>query len=210
MAMTFNSLVSQVQSYLNRSDAGTLLQIPNFIEQATQRICRECKNIGFVVYAEGTFTVGVSLYPKPGRWRRGVSLYYAGGNGFTVSTPIQFRTVDFCNEYSPNVGETGAPKYYADYDYNSFIVAPAPDEAYAFKYGYIEKPVTITAAQQTNWITDFAPDVYLYATLLEAMPFLKDDERIPIWQQFYKAGIDSLNTQDNQRFEDRFSNRAAV
>lgn len=213
MSMTFNSLVSQVTSYLDRSDADTIAQIPNFIELATQRICRESKNIGFEVYSGGTFVAnavdGGAVLQRPGRWRRSIALSYGTGPNMTSFTPIQLRTYEFCRLYWPDMTESAPPLYYADYGYNNILVVPTPDQDYQFEYVYLEKPVTITAFQQTNWITDFAPDVYLYATILEAMFYLKNDDKISLWEQKYKGAIDSLNSQDDQRVVDRTNVRSS-
>lgn len=213
MVMTYTTLVDQVTAYLNRNDAGVLNQIPNFIYQAEQRICREAKNVGFVVYVTSTFTPTVWAYPKPARWRRNITLNY--GMGATTGTigenriQMEIRSYEYLVLYWPDRTAQGAPKYYSDYGFSNFVVAPTPDVAYPFELGYLELPEPITPANQTNWLTNFAPDVLLYATLLEAVPFIKDDERIPVWESKYKAGLDSLNLQDNQRLVDRSSNREA-
>jgi len=211
MSMTYNSLTAQVLSYLNRTDADTVAQIPNFIEQATQRICRESKNIGLEVYSAGNFVAnaidGGAVLQKPGRWRRNIAFSYGAGIDFNATTAIQLRSYEFCRTYWPDATQSAPPQFYADYGYNNLLIVPTPDQDYPFEYVYLEKPVTITEQQQTNWITDNAPDVYLYATLLEAMSFLGNDERIPVWKDYYKMGIDSLNSQDDQRVVDRTNNR---
>ena len=61
---------------------------------------------------------------------------------------------------------------------------------------------------QTNWITEYAPDVLLYATLLEATPFLKKDERIGTWQAMYDRAAQALNGEDLKRILDRSANRS--
>jgi Mg2+/Co2+ transporter CorB len=43
----------------------------------------------------------------------------------------------------------------------------------------------------------------LYGTLLQAMPFLKNDERIPMWQAQYDKIIQVLKTEDITRIGDR-------
>jgi hypothetical protein len=67
----------------------------------------------------------------------------------------------------------------------------------------------LSPQNQTNWLTDYAPDVLLYAILLEAVPFLKNDERIPVWESAYARGLASLNQQDDARQNDRASNDEA-
>ena len=209
MTMTYNSLVAQVMDYLNRTDADTLAEVANFIYQAEQRICRESKNIGLEVYVTGNFTPNVAVMAKPARWRRNISFNYGNGAGSNVFNPITLRTYEFIRNYWPNQSLTSPPMFYADYGYSNLVIAPTPDLSYPFEYVYLELPIPIGPALQTNWLTNYAPDVLLYATLLEAVSFLQNDERIPTWEKYYQKGIDSLNSQDDQRVLDRQSNRAS-
>lgn len=210
MTMTYNSLTAQVLAYMDRTDQDVVDQVPNFISQAEQRIARESKNIGLEQYVVGNFIVGEPVYQKPARWKRTLTLNY--GVGATNDTRVQMylRKYEYIRAYTKNpVTETGAPLYYADYGYSNFIVCPTPDATYPFELGYLELPEPLSSANQTNWLTNYAPDVLLYATLLEAMPYLKDDDRIQVWQMMYDRGLQSLNSQDDQRLQDRASNAEA-
>ena len=60
---------------------------------------------------------------------------------------------------------------------------------------------------QTNWLTDYAPNALLYRCLLEAAPFLKNDERIQTWQNLYAAELGALDTEDLQNIANRASVR---
>jgi hypothetical protein len=207
MNMTYTSLFNQILAYLDRTDIDTATQIPFFIYQAQQRICREAITIGIEQYVTGNFTADLAVYPKPAGWRRNITFNVGTGASHNSRSPILLRSYEYILQYSPDRTQTGTPQFYADYGYNNFIVAPTPDIAYPFEYAYLQLPPPVNFQNQTNWITDFAPDVLLYATLLEAMPYLKDDERIPVWQNMYKMGIDSLNGQDTLRVDDRQSDR---
>lgn len=209
MAMTYTSLTNQVLSYLNRSDQDTINQIPNFINQAEQRICRESKTIGIESYVTGTFTAGLNVLPKPGRWRRTLSFNYGSGINQNTVNQLYLRSYEYLRNYWPKDLEQAPPLYYADYGYNNFLIAPTPDQDYPFELSYLQLPAPLSIQNQANWLTVFAPDVLLYATLLEAIPYLKDDERIPVWQSMYDRGLSSLNLQDDQRVLDRASNRSA-
>lgn len=46
---------------------------------------------------------------------------------------------------------------------------------------------TLSVGSPTNWLLTSYPDIYLYGSLLEAAPYIKDDARIPLW----KAELDS-------------------
>jgi hypothetical protein len=48
----------------------------------------------------------------------------------------------------------------------------------------------------SNWLTKNAPDVLLYGALLEAEPFIKNDERISVWLNAYRESIDKIQKAD--------------
>ena len=53
-------------------------------------------------------------------------------------------------------------------------------------------------ATQTNWLILNAPDLYLYGTLLQAEPFLMNDERVPLWERGVRQVINDLQQQDDR------------
>lgn len=209
MPMTYNSLVLQIQSYLNRTDADTIAQIPNFIYQAEQRICRESKNIGLEQYVTGNFIINNPVITKPGRWRRTLSINYGTGVNNNTVNQLYLRSYEFLRTYWSDPTISGLPLYYSDYGFSHILIAPTPQAAYPIQIIYLELPNPISIANQTNWLTDYAPDLLLYASLLEAIPFLKNDERIPVWEKMYDRGLASINGQDDMRVEDRASNRGS-
>ncbi len=209
MTMTFNSLKNQIEAYLNREDQSTIDQIPNFISQAEQRICRECENLGLESYVTGFFIPTVSVYPKPARWRRSITFNYGTGAENNTRNQVRLRVYEYLRSYWPDSTRTGAPLYYSDYGFSNFLVAPTPDQAYPFELAYLQLPEPLTVQNQTNWITNYAPDLILYGSLLEAIPFLKNDERVQLWMEFYKRASDSVKAQDKSRVVDRASNRDA-
>jgi len=206
-AMTYASLIFEVTAYINREDAGTLDRIPDFIYQAEQRIALESKNIGLESYVVGEFIATQSVYPKPARWRRNLSLNYGIGTNNNQRVQLYLRSYEFCRAYWPNSTLTGSPKFYADYGYNNILIAPTPDVNYPYEYCFLQLPEPLTESNQTNWLTNNAPQVLLYATLLEAAPFLKNHDDVGMWQQYYQKGIDALNLQDDMRIVDRASAR---
>lgn len=48
---------------------------------------------------------------------------------------------------------------------------------------------TLTSQNTTNWLLTSHPDVYLYASLVEAAPYIKDDPRIPVWLENYNVRV---------------------
>ena len=94
------------------------------------------------------------------------------------------------------------PKYYGDYDYDNWYVSPVPDTSYSFEVLVYQRLQPLSSSNQTNWITNNAPNVMLFGTLLQAVIYLKDDQR-QIFQQKYDAGMQALKSEDVARVGDR-------
>jgi hypothetical protein len=200
--MTYDSLVLNIQQYLERTDEQTIAQIPNFIMLAEQVIASQIKFLGNLTVAESTMTTGNPVLDKPVRWHKTVSM------NVTVDgqrQPIFLRKYEYLREYAPDSTATGTPKYYSDYDYTHWLVAPTPDQNYSFEILYYERVQPLDSTNQTNWFTVYAPQALLYGSLLQAMPYLKNDERIPMWQQQYDLIINMLKQEDILRTGDRQS-----
>ena len=200
VVMTYDSLVLNVQTYLERTDATTLAYIPTFIMLAEQVIAAQIKFLGNLNVAESTMTIGANVIAKPDRWHKTVSM------NVTVSgakQPVLLRKYEYLRNYWPTDTATATPQYYADYDYTHWLVAPTPDQAYNYEILYYERVQPLDSSNQTNWFTIYAPQALLFGSLLQAMPFLKNDDRIPMWQAQYDTIMSVLQNEDKIRIADR-------
>lgn len=198
--MTYDSLVENVQSYLERTDAATIAKIPLFIMLAEQVIAAEIKFLGNLVVNTSTMVANANVIDKPARWHKTVSM------NITVAgerRPVLLRKYEYIRNYWPNPAETDVPLFYCDYDYTHWLVGPTPNAPYVFEVLYYERAQPLDLSNQTNWFTTYAPQALLYGSLLQAMPFLKNDDRIPMWQAQYKQIIDVLKAEDKLRIADR-------
>jgi hypothetical protein len=206
--MTFETLKEDVRRYLERgatyaSDPVVYEQIPRLINLAERRISRELKIQGFIAVVTDTLTVGQSVYPKPDRWRDTVSINIGTGSNLAQRTTLYARDSEYCRNYWPDESQTDTPQFYADYNYSNWLIAPTPDQEYPFEVLYYELPPLLDDSIQTNWLTEYAPQLLLYGTLLEATPFLKNDDRIATWQQYYDRAAAMLNGEDLAKILDR-------
>ena len=198
--MTYTSLVENIQSYLERDDTATVDKIPLFIMLAEQIIASQIKFLGNLTVNTSTMTASTSIIDKPARWHKTVSM------NITVAgerQPVLLRKYEYLREYWPNATSTGTPVFYSDYDYTHWLVAPTPDAAYAFEVLYYERIQPLDSANQTNWFTIYAPQALLYGSLLQAMPFLKNDERMTMWKANYDQIMQTLMAEDKLRIADR-------
>ena len=200
VAMTYDSLSADVQSYLERTDQATIDKIPTFIMLAEQIIASEIKFMGNLTVNTFSLTASDPVIEKPARWRKTVSM------SITVNgqkQPVLLRKYEYLRTYWPNATQTDTPLYYADYDYYHWLIAPTPDAAYAAEVLYYERIQPLDSSNQTNWFTMYAPQALLYGTLLQAMPFLKNDARVQLWQTMYAQYMAALKAEDLQRIGDR-------
>ena len=200
VTMTYNSLVENIQTYLERTDQATLDKIPTFIMLAEQVIASQIKFLGNLTVQQSSFIQGTNIVDKPARWHKTVSM------NITVAGkryPVLLRKYEYLREYWPDPTQESVPKFYCDYDYTHWMIAPTPAAAYNFEVLYYERVQPLDATNQSNWFTVYAPQAMLYGSLLQAMPFLKNDERIPMWQQQYDAIMQTLMAEDKLRVADR-------
>lgn len=198
--MTYDSLSATVLQYLERKDAAVVEAIPTFITLAEFGIAEEIKTLGQLQVVTSTMEASNPVLQKPARWRKTVSMTVTDLSGNT--NPVFLRKLEYLQNYWPNATDTALPKFYADTDYEHFYLAPTPDQNYTFELLYYERILPLSSVNQTNWLTQYAPNAMLFGTLLQAMPFLKNDQRT-IFQQMYSQAIAALKTEDVSRVGDR-------
>jgi hypothetical protein len=173
--------------------------IPTFITLAEFEIAQQIKTLGQMQVVVSTMTINNPVIQKPARWRKTVSMEVSSAG---AKSPVLLRKYEYLKSYTPDATTTGLPLFYADYDYDHWLVAPTPDQAYSFEVLYYERIAPLSSANQTNWITQNAPNAMLFGTLLQAMPFLKNDAR-QIFQQKYQEALAALKAEDVTRVGDR-------
>jgi hypothetical protein len=198
--MTYDSLTSTVLQYLERRDAAVVEAIPTFITLCEFEIAQYIKTLGQMEVVDSTMNIGNPVIAKPARWRKTVSMTLSNSGS---KQPILLRKLEYLNAYAQDVTATGTPLYYADYDFEHWIVAPTPDQAYAFEALCYTRLQPLSSAYQTNWLTQNAPNAMLFGTLKQTAPFLKNDARLALWKQMFDEALAALKTEDTLRVADR-------
>jgi len=201
--LNFTSLKADLRAYLERGsviDTTVYDQLPRLINNAEREIARALKIQGFINVVNSVMTNTEEAYAKPNRWRQTISMWITVG---TERVEIFPRSYEYCRTYWPNPALTGVPKFYADYNYLNWLISPTPAADYVWEILYYQLLELLDDTIQTNWLTDYAPTTLLYRSLLECTPFLKNDDRIPVWENMYKESLGNLNTEDLQKIIDR-------
>jgi hypothetical protein len=87
------------------------------------------------------------------------------------------KDVNYIRAAYPNPTVEGIPKYYAQFDDNTFILGPTPDVAYTVEMHYFFYPESIVTAG-TTWLGDNFDSALLYGALVEAYTYMKGEADI--------------------------------
>jgi hypothetical protein len=171
---TYAELVTAAGNWLHRGTSLDAL-IPDFITLAENRIYRELRVRQMETAMSITITSGVAAIPSGYR-----ELKYAYIDGTPVGK-LERKDSEWIHLNYPTRSADGKPRYIAR-DAGNFIFGPYPSDGYTLKGTYYKR---LAALATTNWLTDDAPDLILWATLCEAAPYIVDDERVPLWENKY-------------------------
>jgi hypothetical protein len=193
--MTYDSLVLNVQQYMERNDPDFIAQIPNLIALAESSIAAELKTYLQLIVVESNLAQNQTVLNKPARWRKTVSMKVNGA-------PVLLRSQDYIAQYLSE-SDNGKPLYYADYDYSNWNFAPAPDQNYPVEIIYYAEIQPLDQVNQQNLWTAIAPQAMLYGTLLQAQGYLKALDKLQMWKGYYADALAALKQEDKTRRIDR-------
>lgn len=191
---TYAELVTAATEWLARDQDTTLIaRIPDFITLREAHLNRTL----FVPQMEtrSTTTVDTSddepefiTLPTDFQTMRRIRLSGVTGKpGLNFATGTQIDSMRYGRD---NV--TGQPTHYAIVG-SEIELFPTPGEDYALEMVYRANIPALTSSNTTNWLLTLAPDLYLYGTLMESAPYIKEDGRLQTWGAGYSMALDGLN-----------------
>jgi hypothetical protein len=191
---TYSGLIATAASWLNRDDLTA--QYPDFIVLAESEMKRRLRR----ATVRADFTVDALAKTTPADLAELRSMYPRSGTP-SEDKPIRICTPEMLAEIrARNSAALGRPAGVAVMA-GQFVFAPAPDQNYTFEIFYYSKLVPLTAQAPSSTLFTEAPDLYLYGLLLQAAPYLENDERIPVWEKKFDAAIEQLNlVRENEEY----------
>ncbi len=196
--MTYSELVTKIRDYTEvDSNVFTSTIINGFIENAEFRILRDVDSDNNRKYATASVVVTQKYFNTPADLLiiRSAQVFNTDG---TISF-LDIRDMTFINEYNQS-NTTGIPKYYANWDEDTVIVAPTPDQAYTIQLNYILKPTGLSSNTATTYLSQQFPNGLLYACLVEAYGFLKGpQDMLQYYENRYKQAIEGFSLEQMGR-----------
>ena len=207
---TYSELVTQIRDYCETdSNVLTTTIVNDIIEHAELKIFREIDLDVFKKYKTASLTSSDAFVAMPGalpvdfEFARYVHIFSPSGSlgGLTDNERVTLQKKDssYINEYWPNRTSTGVPKYYANWDNDTIILAPTPNEAYTIELAYNAQPTGLSSSNTTTWVSNNAPQLLLYACLIEAFKFLKNPDMLNIYTVSYKEELQTMGQEQMGR-----------
>ena len=173
MAITYSDFQTQVRAY-TEVDSNVLSDtlIDQFIRNTELDVAGKVDYDDLRKYATSSFTANKRYLVTPSEFLIIRSLQvFDDTTNTSARTFMEKRDTSFITEYNGS-GATGQPKYYANWDDNTIVVAPTPDINYAVQLNYIIDPPHFTSTN-TTYLSTYQDAMLLHGVLVEAFAFLK-------------------------------------
>jgi hypothetical protein len=189
MAYTnYSDLKTSVANYLGRSDLTSV--IPDFISFAEMRMARELRTRQMLQSATAPTVGNDAKVALPTDFLEVRDLNVQG----SPRTPLTYMSPSAFSRDAP-ADEVGRPTTYTIIK-SEFVLAPKPDTAYTLEILYYAKPTVLSTGNASNVFLANYPDALLYASLLEAEPYLINDARSQTWVSLYDRAITNISNAD--------------
>ena len=194
----YTELKAAVANWLDRDDLTD--RIPEFIALAEGRFNRVLRIRAMESKQTADTVAGQQNLALPARY---ISMRNLQINTTPV-TAMQYVTPEMFDRLYGGRGGSGTPKFYTVLA-DELQLGPTPSSVQQIEMLFYQKFESLSDSVATNWMITNAPDVYLYGALLEAEPFIMNDQRVPLWLSSFDRAIVDLQNQDDK---DRHSGSA--
>ena len=207
MAFTFTTLKTAIQDYTDNTETTFDNNLTRFIVNTEERILKECQLDVFRRNAQGTTSASTKFLSKPTDFLAPFSLSVVNDSSNEF---LLYKQVTFLQDYTPNPATTGVPQYYGDWNDETFLLAPTPNDAFTVELHYFFRPDSITVTSDgTSWLGDNAQLTMLYGSLVEAYTFMKgEQDLLTLYNNRYVESLqglknlgEALQTQDEYRYD---------
>jgi hypothetical protein len=190
---TYSGLKTAIQNYLDNDETTFTSTLDTFIQQTEERILKSVQLPVFRKNSTGSGTSGNTYLATPTDYLSPYSLALIDGD--SNYSYLLFKHVTWIRDYTPATATTGEPLYYAQFDDNTFILAPAPSSDFTFELHYFYRPASLTSVGDsgTTWLSTNASNAMLYGCLVEGAVFMKmSPDEVMVYEQKFKEALATL------------------
>lgn len=188
MADTYTALLAEITDWaLPGGEPKFDAALPSFIRFAESRFDRELRVHNMIGIS--TITTDEGYVGVPTDWLETIQIAPQGGK------PLKSLTIHQRQELE---GLTGTPCGYAMID-GGYRLMPAPGAESTWEITYYRKLERLSVANQSNWLLDQAPDLYLHASLSFAHAYLDNPSQVELWANSAGGAIEKMNERSREQ-----------
>ena len=187
---TYAELQTATANWLDRTDLTA--RIPEFIELSEANFNRVIRQPDMVT-KDDSFSLTSRYNTLPSDTLEIVRIVL----DLTPVIVLEYLTPEEISERRVSMSATGKPYYFTVIggSSNQLEVVPSPDSTYTSSIVYYTRIAALSDSATSNWLLAAHPDIYLFGTLVEAEPYLKNDERMPMWTSRLDKALMALRLQ---------------
>jgi hypothetical protein len=187
---TYAQLQTEIANWLDRTDLTAT--IPTFIELAEANFNRVIRQPDMIT-KDDSFSISGRYTTLPTDTLEIVRIVL----DLTPVVVLEYMTPEELSERRVSLTGGGKPYYFTTVggSTNQLEVLRSPDSTYTASIIYYTRIAALSDAATTNWLLTSHPDIYLYGALVEAEPYLKNDDRMPMWTSRLDKALNDLRLQ---------------
>lgn len=205
MSLTYSSFVTSIANLMvvSPTDTNYLTVLPNIIDDAEQRIYRECDFLRTVAVVNSSASASIAAdtrdftVPSSVTYVVTESLYALSTDTVPTRYPLTPVSKEWLNEVYPTAtssSSTALPQYFAMVTDQSLIVGPPPGREVIIEYTGTTRPTALSSTNTTTYLTNNFPDLFVAASMVFANGYLKnfsamadDPKAAPSWEMHYQT-----------------------
>lgn len=202
MSLTYSSFVTDLANLMviSPTDANYLTVLPNIIDDAEQRLYRECDFLRTVVV---TSSVSLSSDTRNVTLPSTIvcvvveSISVLSTAAVPTRTPLTPASKEWLNVVYPTAtssSSTAVPQYFAMVTDQALIVGPPAGTTHDLEITVTTRPTALSSSNTTTYLTTNLPDLFMAASMVFANAYLKnfaataDDPQAPVtWEKHYQT-----------------------
>ena len=187
---TYAQLQTATANWLDRTDLSA--RIPEFIELAEANFNRVIRQPDMIA-KDDSFSIAGRYTTLPANTLEIIRIVV----DLTPVIVLEYLTPEEISQRRIVMSSTGKPYYFTMIggSSNQLEVLPSPDSTYTSSIVYYTRIAVLSDSATSNWLLASHPDIYLFGTLVEAEPYLKNDERMPMWTARLDKALNDLKLQ---------------
>ena len=197
---TYSTLTTAIQNYTEVGTGVLSSTITDqFIDNSELRIQREIPIDADRKEMLGNLTASKdNVYAPAGTlFVRGLQVYTSTTAATGTNSWLEKKDISFLREYDTAETTTGTPKYYAmsggaegtgATSSGRITIVPTPSSAFMYKIHYNARPIGLSSANTTTYLSLNFGNGLLYACLVEAFSYLKGPmDMLQLYEQKYQT-----------------------